>query len=68
MEAGVALSQPHRRTCLKSRADYYNYTYYNYNSLTLPRGLIGSIANGQAGSKLLEQRGGYALGEDVGVL
>jgi hypothetical protein len=41
---------------------------YNYNSLTLPRSLIGSIANGQAGPKLLEQRGGKALGEDIGIL
>jgi hypothetical protein len=49
----------------KSRA-YYNYTFYN--SLTLPRSLIGSIANGQTGSELLEERGRKNLGEDVRVL
>jgi hypothetical protein len=40
----------------------------NYNMLTLPRSLIRSIANDQAGPKHLEQRGGETLGEDVGVL
>jgi hypothetical protein len=40
----------------------------NYNMLTLPRHLIGSIANGQARPKLLEQRGVETLGENVGVL
>ena len=39
-----------------------------HNMLTLPRSLIGSIANGQAGSKLLKQRGRKTLGENVGVL
>jgi len=51
-----------------TRALCYYLTIYNYNSLTLPHSLIGSIANGQAGLKLLEQRGGNALGEDVDVL
>jgi hypothetical protein len=36
--------------------------------LTLPLSLIGSIANGQAGLKLLEQGSGKPFGEDVGVL
>jgi hypothetical protein len=36
--------------------------------LTLPLSLIGSIANGQAGPKLLEQGSGKPFGEDVGVL
>jgi hypothetical protein len=40
----------------------------NYILLTLPRSLIGSIANGQAGPKLPEQRSREALSEDVGVL
>ena len=36
--------------------------------LTLPLSLIGSIANGQAGPKLLKQRGRKTLGENVNVL
>jgi hypothetical protein len=40
----------------------------NYSGLTLPRSLIGSIANGQTGLKLLEERGRKTLGEDVRVL
>jgi len=36
--------------------------------LTLPLSLIGSIANGQAGPKLLEQGSRKTFGEDVGVL
>ena len=39
-----------------------------HNMLTLPRSLIGSIANGQAGTKLLKQRGRKTLGENVSVL
>ena len=42
--------------------------FYSYISLTLPRSLIGSMTNVQAGSKLLEDSGRKALGEDVGVL
>lgn len=36
--------------------------------LTLPCCLIGSMANVQAGSKLLEHRCGEVLDEDLGVL
>jgi hypothetical protein len=43
-------------------------TYYNYIMLTLPRSLIGSMADIQAGSKLLTQGSRKTLGEDVGVL
>jgi hypothetical protein len=36
--------------------------------LTLPRNLIGCIANVQAGPKLLKHRGRKVIGEDVSVL
>jgi hypothetical protein len=46
----------------------FSNTRPNYIVLTLPLSLIGSIANGKAGPKLLEQGSRKPFGEDVGIL